>query len=193
MSEDLRILAFAGSTRTESFNKMLAGIVARGAEEAGAEIDLLDLRDFPLPLFDQDLEDEKGLPESAILLKERFIASHALLIASPEYNGSITGVLKNALDWMSRPVAGEKSLAAYRGKVAGLVSTSPGALGGMRALVHVRAILGNLGVLVVPGQVAVPKAYEAFDETGELRDKKLEARVMAVGRSVADLAERLLH
>src|SRR5262249_29719722 len=102
-----RILAFAGSTRRDSFNKKLAGIAADGARAAGAEVTFIDLRDYPLPLYDGDLEAEKGLPEQAQRLKKLFLDHDGLLISSPEYNSSISGVLKNTIDWVSRPVPGE--------------------------------------------------------------------------------------
>src|ERR1700758_5428264 len=104
-----RILAFASSTRRESFNKKLVAIAAQGARKAGAEVTLIDLKDFPLPLFDQNLEAEQGMPENGKKLKTLFIDHDALLISSPEYNSSITAVLKNTLDWVSRPAPGEPS------------------------------------------------------------------------------------
>ena len=113
-----RILAFASSTRRESFNKKLVAIAAQGARQAGAEVTLIDLKDFPLPLFDQDLEAEQGMPENGKKLKKLFIDHYGLLIASPEYNSSFPAVLKNAINWVSRPARGEPSLVAYRGKVA---------------------------------------------------------------------------
>ena len=150
-----RILAFACSLRRDPFNKKLVSIAAHGAREAGAEVTLIDLKDFPLPLFDQDLEAEQGMPENGKKLKKLFIDHDGLLIASPEYNSSFPAVLKNAIDWVSRPAPGEPSLVAFRGKVATLMSASPGALGGLRGLVHVRSILGNIGVIVLPDQMAV--------------------------------------
>jgi len=117
-----RILAFAGSTRRESFNKKLVAIAAQGARVAGAEVTLIDLKDFPLPLFDQDLEAEHGMPENGKKLKKLFIDHDGLLIASPEYNSSFPAVVKNAIDWVSRPAPGEPSLVAFRGKVATLMS-----------------------------------------------------------------------
>src|SRR6516164_9635702 len=158
-----RILAFAGSTRRESFNKKLLEYAVKGAREAGAEVTLIDLKDFPLPLFDQDLEAEHGMPDNGMKLKQLFIDHDGLLIAAPEYNSSITAVLKNAIDWVSRPAPGEPPLVAFRGKVAALMSASPGALGGLRGLVHVRSILGNIGVIVLPNQIAVAKAADAFN------------------------------
>lgn len=186
-----QLLAFAGSTRRESFNKRLLPILRRGAERAGAQVTTVDLRDYPMPLYDGDLEAEQGVPAPALELRGLLKSSSGLLLACPEYNSSISGVLKNTIDWVSRPVEGEDGLASLRGKVVGLVSASPGALGGLRGLVHVRAILGNLGCLVVPQQVAVGGAGKAFDESGELRDQALAARVEGVAEAVADLTARL--
>lgn len=181
-----KILAFAGSTRTASYNKLLVRFAAAAAGAAGAEVTLLDLRDYPLPLFDGDLEEQQGLPENARKLKALFRAHDALLIASPEYNSSITAVLKNTLDWVSRAESDdEPALVAYRGKAAALLSASPGALGGLRGLVHLRAILGNIGVIVLPDQVAVPKAHEAFDDQGALKDERS-------GKQVTRLAQGLV-
>jgi chromate reductase, NAD(P)H dehydrogenase (quinone) len=186
-----RILAFAGSTRRESFNKKLVAIAAHGAREAGAEVTLIDLKDFPLPLFDQDLEAEQGMPENGKKLKKLFIDHDGLLIASPEYNSSFPAVLKNAIDWVSRPAPGEPSLVAFRGKVATLMSASPGALGGLRGLVHVRSILGNIGVIVLPDQIAVAKAHEAFQPDGSLVDPKRQAGVEGLGETLASFLVKL--
>lgn len=187
----IRVLAFAGSLRTDSWNKKLVRIAADGARAAGAEVTLIDLRDYPLPLFDEDLEKKDGLPPAGRKLKDLFLSHQALLLACPEYNSSITGVLKNAIDWVSRPVTGEASLACFTGKVAGLLSASPGALGGLRGLVHVRAILGNIGVLVLPDQVAVMKANEAFAADGKLKDAAQQAAVLKLGGAVAKTAAKL--
>ena len=186
-----RILAFAGSTRRESFNKKLVAIAAQGAREAGTEVTLIDLKDFPLPLFDQDLEAEQGMPENGKKLKKLFIDHDGLLIASPEYNSSFPAVLKNAIDWVSRPAPGEPSLVAFRGKVATLMSASPGALGGLRGLVHVRSILGNLGVIVLPEQIAVAQAHEAFNLDGTLKDPKRQAGIEGLGRTLAEFLAKL--
>jgi chromate reductase, NAD(P)H dehydrogenase (quinone) len=186
-----RILAFASSTRRESFNKKLVAIAAQGAREAGAEVTLIDLKDFPLPLFDQDLEAEQGMPENGKKLKKLFLDHDGLLIASPEYNSSFPAVLKNAIDWVSRPAPGEPSLVAFRGKVATLMSASPGALGGLRGLVHVRSILGNLGVIVLPDQIALAKAHEAFQPDGSLVDSKRLAGVEGLGKTLASFLAKL--
>ncbi len=192
MTAPCRILAFAGSARGNSYNKHLVGIAARGAEQAGAQVTALDLRDYPLPVFDEDLERDQGPPAHAVALKALFIEHHGLLIAAPEYNSSITPLLKNTIDWVSRKTGDEPALAAYRGKTAALMSASPGALGGLRGLVHVRAILGNIGVLLLPDQVAVPRAFEAFDASGNLRDADKHAAVMDLGRQLAVLIDSRL-
>lgn len=186
-----KILAFAGSTRTDSYNKRLVKIAVAGARAAGAEVTLIDLRDFPLPLFDGDLEARDGLPANGRKLKDLFLAHQGLLISAPEYNSSITAVLKNTIDWVSRPVPGEPPLACFDGKVACLMSASPGALGGLRGLVHVRAILGNIRVVVLPDQVAVPKADEAFNPDGSLKDPAQHAAVGALGAKLAQVIGKL--
>src|SRR6516225_3020147 len=165
-----KILAFAGSLRKDSYNKKLVQIASAGAQAAGAEVTYLDLRDLPLPVFDEDLEKAEGLPANARKLKDLMLAHQGLLLSCPEYNSSITAALKNAIDWASRPVPGEAPLGCFVGKVAALLSASPGALGGLRGLVTVRSILGNIGVIVLPDQVAVPKAQEAFTPEGTLKD-----------------------
>lgn len=186
-----KILAFAGSTRTDSFNKKLIRVAADAARAAGADVTLIDLRDFPMPLFDGDLEDKEGLPENARKLKELFRAHDSLLISSPEYNSSITGVLKNTIDWVSRTETDdEPALVAYRGKTAALLAASPGALGGLRGLVHLRAILGNIGVIVLPDQVAVPKAYEAFDDNGSLKDERTAKQVKGVAEALVTFLKK---
>jgi NAD(P)H-dependent FMN reductase len=186
-----KILAFAGSTRTDSYNKRLVKVAVAGARAVGAEVTLIDLRDFPLPLFDGDLEARDGLPANGRKLKDLFLAHHGLLISAPEYNSSITAVLKNTIDWLSRPVPGEAPLACFDGKVACLMSASPGALGGLRGLVHVRAILGNIRVLVLPEQVAVSKANEAFGPDGSLKDPKQQAAVEGLGAQLARTIAKL--
>jgi NAD(P)H-dependent FMN reductase len=163
----------------------------KGARDAGAEVTLIDLKDFPLPLFDQDLEAEHGMPDNGMKLKKFFIDHDGLLIAAPEYNSSVTAVLKNAIDWVSRPAAGEPPLVAFRGKVATLMSASPGTLGGLRGLVHVRSILGNIGVIVLPDQIALAKAHEAFEPDGSLSDLKQQAGIEALGKTLASFLMKI--
>ena len=180
-----KILVFAGSLRTHSFNKQLARLAADAARAAGAKVTIIDLRDLALPILDQDLEDAKGLPEGAKKLKRLMRESDGFLIASPEYNSSITGALKNAIDWASRPESDdEPQLVAFRGKTAALLAASPSALGGLRGLVHLRATLGNIGVLVLPDQVTVSEAHEAFDESGQLKDPEKAAQITALAKNL---------
>ncbi|MBG1241114.1 NADPH-dependent FMN reductase [Nostoc sp. NZL] len=186
-----KILAFAGSTRIDSYNKKLVKIAAAGAKAAGAEVTYIDLRDLPLPLFDEDLEAQEGLPANARTFKELMISHQGLLIASPEYNSSLTAVLKNAIDWASRPAPNEAPLAAFTGKVASIMSASPGALGGLRGLVHLRSILGNIKVLVLPDQIAVSKAYEAFNADGTLKDPKQQASIEQLGDGLTKILLKL--
>ncbi len=162
-----RILAFSGSARSESFNQRLVNVAAGYARTAGAEVTILNLGELDLPIFDEDLEKEITAPEGARRLKQLMFDHDAFLISCPEYNSSITPLLKNAIDWASRPADGESPLQAFKGKVCGLMSASPGGLGGLRGLVHVRSILGNIGVLVVPEQVAVGGVMKMFTESGD--------------------------
>ncbi len=186
-----RILGFAGSTRTGSYNKMLVKAALAGAKAAGAEVTFLDLRDLNLPLFDEDLEASGGAPDGAKRLKDLMFSHQGLLIASPEYNSSVSAVLKNAIDWATRPAPGEAPLQAFNDKVCGLLASSPGALGGLRGLVHIRAILGNINVIVLPQQVAVMKVHEAFDESGGVKDAKQKATIENLGKLVADTVRKL--
>jgi chromate reductase len=187
----VKILAFAGSTRRESFNRKVLPIAVRGAEAAGASVTVVEVADYEMPLFNEDLEASAGLPDATKRLKELFMAHQGLILACPEYNSSITPLLKNTIDWVSRKLPGEGGLAAYQGKVAGLVSASPGALGGLRGLRHVREILGNIGVLVIPQQMAISQAMHAFGEDGNLKDAKQQAAVEGVGAAVAELLKKL--
>ncbi len=186
-----KILAFAGSTREGSFNKKLIKIGVAGARAAGAEVTLVDLRDFPMALYDGDLEAKEGIPKHGQAFKALMLAHQGLLISAPEYNSGITGVLKNAIDWASREAPGERPLACFVGKVAALMSASPGGLGGLRGLVHVRSILGNIKVLVLPDQVAIPKAHEAFTPEEALKDPKQQASIERLGQTLTEMLTKL--
>ncbi len=186
-----KILAFAGSTRIDSFNKKLVKIAADGAVENGADVTIIDLRDYPMPLYDGDLEQQQGLTPNARKLKDVMLSHQGFLISSPEYNSTISGVLKNTIDWVSRPVEGEEPLACFKDRIAGIMSASPGSLGGLRGLVHVRAILENIRVIVIPDQIAVAKAHEVFNADGTLKEKKQEEQVKKIGATVAKLLIKL--
>jgi len=187
-----KILAFAGSTRTGSYNKKLIHLAAEAARSAGAEVTLIDLRDYPLPLFDEDLEASEGLPENAKKLKLLMREHQGFMISSPEYNSSISGVLKNSIDWASRAETDdEPPLVAFRGKTAALMSASPGALGGLRGLVTLRSVLGNIGIIVLPEQVAISKAYEAFDDNGKLKDERSAGQVGGLAKGLVAFLKKL--
>jgi len=186
-----KILAFAGATRSQSWNKKLISVAVRAAEEAGAEVTLIDLRDYPMPLYDGDLEQAEGLPAMGRELKALMVASHAFLLSCPEYNSSISAVLKNTIDWISRPVAGEPRYVAFKGKVAGLLSASPANLGGVRALLTVRQVLNTLGVLVLPTQFALAHAASAFNDDGTLKEDGHRAAVAAFVGEVCSITARL--
>lgn len=180
-----KILAFAGSSRRDSVNKKLIRIAVEGAREAGADVTLIDLAELPMPIYDGDTEDKEGLPPHARKLKQLMLENDGLLIAAPEYNSSISGVLKNAIDWVSRPQPNEEDLIVFKNKVACLLSASPSYLGGLRGLVHLRSILGNIRVLVLPDQMTLPNAYTAFDTEGKLVDSKKEAQAKRMGALLA--------
>ncbi|MGE0355787.1 MAG: NADPH-dependent FMN reductase [Burkholderiales bacterium] len=190
-----RILVFAGSARRDSLNKKLARAAAAFVREAGAEASFVDLDDYPIPLYHGDLEAASGMPENARKLRELFLAHDALLIASPENNSSLTALLKNTIDWLSRDLGdgkGEASgLAPWRGKVAGIMAASPGAFGGVRGLPHLRQVLATLGVTVLGTQVAVPRAHEAFAPDGSLADERVARSVRALAAALAKAAQGL--
>ncbi len=162
----IKLLAISGSGRQDSLNAQLLSSAVAHAKALGAEVTTLDLRELALPIYDGDLESSAGLPTGCRALKQTLSGHHALLVASPEYNGFFSPLLKNAIDWASRPEEGKTS--PFTGKVAALLAASPGALGGLRGLPFVRLLLTNLGVLVTPGQMSLPNAHQAFDASGQL-------------------------
>lgn len=168
-----KLLFLAGSSRKDSTNKKLAQLAANMTIQTGVEAVFIDLNDYEMPLYNGDLEDEQGLPENTKKLKQLFVESDGLFIASPEYNGSFSALLKNTLDWVSRAhLENEPPLSAYKGKVAAISAVSPGPLGGLRGLVPLRMLLGNIGVTVTPTQVAIGSGFQAFDSDGNLVDER---------------------
>ena len=190
-----RVLVFAGSARRESLNKKLARVGARAVRDAGGEATFLDLDDYPMPVYHGDLEAEEGMPENAQKVRSLFLAHDALLVASPENNQSIAALLKNVIDWLSRDVADGKGansgLAPYRGKVAGIMNATPGPYGGVRHLYHLRQVLSGLGVLVLPQQVQLAHADQAFDEAGTLIDARAAKALATLARNLVDVAGKL--
>lgn len=193
MTNQAKILAFAGSARKASLNKKLVQVAATGAKVAGAEVTCIDLKDYPMPLFNEDLEATEGLPQAVLELKTLMKTHQGFLIACPEYNSSITPLLKNTIDWVSRPEPGEApmALSCFRGKVAGIMATSPGGMGGLRGLVHVRSILESIGVLVIPEQKAISNAYQAFDDNGHLIDVKQKEAIALIAARLTEVTAKL--
>lgn len=186
-----RLLAVAGSTRADSFNQRLLNVAVEIARAEGAEVTAISLRDLHLPLYDGDLEAD-AFPPVADELRQHFIDADGFLFASPEYNGSVSGVLKNAIDWASRPRHGESlvALPAFRGKVAGLMSASISPFGGLRGLLALRQILTTVQTIVATEQVLVPFADKAF-EGPELTEAMPKQLLPLMVKRVIFLAERL--
>lgn len=168
-----KLLFFCGSNSSHSLNAKLALAAKHLAETKGAAVEFIDLADYPMPLYDADIQEQDGIPAPAIALKHKLQDADGAFVACPEYNGSFTPLLKNAIDWVSRVREGdEAALAAFTGKVYAIGAASPGAMGGMRCLVMLRMLLGNIGVTVVPSQVAVGHAGEAFNDDGSLSNDR---------------------
>lgn len=187
-----KILAFAGSLRKESWNKKLIKIAVKGAEEAGAEVTLIDLKDYPLPIYDQDIEDAQGLPEQALKIKDLMFTHDGFLLSCPEYNSSMSAVFKNVIDWASRQATKDEIyLSCFIDKAIGLMSASPGQLGGLRGLTQVRAMFGNIYSYVIPQQKSISQADKAFDEAGQLKDSKAHHDVANIGRQLTHFIRKL--
>lgn len=177
LSAEIKVLAFAGSTREDSVNKKLISETAKIARQMQADVTVVDLKDYPTPFYDEDLEIKEGMPNKAKQFQQLMLQSNVILIASPEYNGSLSAVLKNAIDWASRSVNGGGSREAFKRKIFIIMSASPGSSGGARGLVHLRAIIENLGGTVLPQQIVVPDAYNAFDEQDRLKNEKVKKEI----------------
>ncbi len=194
MTTPLPLLVFAGSTRAGSWNRKLATNVAHIATAEGAQVTLLELGDFDVPLYNADLE-ARGTPRDVVRLKEIFHAHPAWVVCSPEYNGSYTALLKNTIDWVSSPIKGDPAWSSgtkpFQGKVVGLLSASPGALGGLRSLSHLAPLLRQLQCWVAPQQFALAKASEAFDDQGHLAQEAQQQAVRNVVQQVLWAAHRL--
>lgn len=188
-----KIAVVVGSTRTASFNRALGNVAVRALEAQGAFVTDVDLATFDLPLYSAEIE-ALDFPADAERLKALFAEQNGLLFVSPEYNGSVPPLLKNAIDWASRPTGGESlvALTAYRGKASAVMSASISPFGGLRGLAHLRQILSTIQTLVLPEQVLVPNAHAAFDEAGNLKDAlpaslvdMTAARLVTVARGLA--------
>jgi NAD(P)H-dependent FMN reductase len=188
-----KILVFAGSIRTGSFNARLVALAAKELALADVDVTRISLVDYPLPLYDGDLEKASGVPENAVKLKRMFLAHRGIFIASPEYNASVTPLLKNTLDWVSRVREGnEVPLVAYKRRVFAIGAASNGSLGGYRSLMALRQILElGCGATVLPEQVAVREAASTFDDDDMLRDERTLRTLRTVLERLVDTARQL--
>jgi chromate reductase, NAD(P)H dehydrogenase (quinone) len=190
----IKILSFCGSSRKGSLNQQLLDIAESGAIATGAEVTKLRLSDLRLPLYEGDLEAEYGLPEEVQTFKTMIAEHHAILIGTPEHNGGYTALLKNSIDWASRPTAGDPSgLASFQGKPAALVSASPGAMGGLRSQIALQVTLNKIGVMVIPRSFALGAAHKAFDALGVLVDSNAEKMVRDVGAALVGVTAGLVQ
>jgi NAD(P)H-dependent FMN reductase len=186
MASPVRILAFAASARLGSLNRKFLAVAVQAVRDAGCEVTVADLRELALPLYDGDLEDAQGMPENAVKLNALIAFHQGLLIASPEYNSMITPLLKNTIDWCSR--ADENP---FQGKVAAVISASPGVHGGVRSLVMAQGLLLKLGCHIVPGQSILPDAAKAFDAEGRLLSPRAHESLKHMAASLASTTARL--
>ena len=187
----VKILAFSGSIRSASWNTQLLKSTRELLHDKNIEINLVDLKDYPMPIYNGDDEAENGLPEHATRFKQLLIEHDGFLIASPEYNGSFSPLLKNVLDWASRSEEGVPPMAAYNSKVAALIAASPGRLGGIRGLSMIRQLLTNLGVTVLPKQHGLASASQAFDENGALVNQRDIDAITSIGILLSETVRKL--
>ena len=185
-----KILAFAGSVRRESWNRKVLDVAAEGARHAGALVTVVNLVDYPMPIYDADWHVANGVPENMLKLRQQMLQANGLLIASPEYNASITPLLKNTIDWLSQSVDGASGNAPYANKIGALLGASNGAFGTIRALPHVSYILSNLGVFMLP-VVAVPGVGQSFDDAGNMTNERTRDMVAGLGAKLARTIEKL--
>ncbi len=188
-----KILVIPGSLRGASHNARLAALASKELTMADAEVTRISLADYPLPIYDADLAAKSGPPFNALRLKQIMSANRGVFIASPEYNASITPLLKNALDWISTVrERGDPPLAAYQNRVFALGAASPGRSGGMQSLITLRQVLAvGCRALVIPEQVTVPNAADAFDEADQLKDTRAAEQLRLVARRLIDYARML--
>jgi NAD(P)H-dependent FMN reductase len=182
----MRLLAFAASLRRDSLNRKLIQVAADLAREAGLEVDLADFHEFDMPLYDADLQASSGFPTGAGELARRIESADGLMIASPEYNYSMPGTLKNAIDWVSRmkpmPLSGKHGV---------LLAASASLVGGIRGLWALRVPLEGLGVTLYPGMFALAQAQQAFDERGKLKDPEVQERLAKMARGYFVMGRKL--
>jgi chromate reductase len=184
-----RILVFAGSTRSGAYSGKVADCAQQELVMQGADVTRISLADYPLPIMNEDLEREEGVPENAVKLARLFDAHDGIMICTPEYNGSMPPLVKNTIDWVSRVSKdGGKPLHPYNGKVVGICSSSDGHFAGIRSAMHLRAVLSHIQMMVISPQVSVPNADQAFDENGDFREERLRKGMTRACRTLIDEA-----
>jgi chromate reductase len=188
-----KILVIPGSLRTGSHNVRLAALVTKELALAEADVTRISLQDYPLPLYDGDLEAKSGAPANAVALKRMLALHHGVFIVTPEYNASVPPLVKNTIDWISRVRdRGEAPLAVFKRRAFALGSASPGGFGGMRSLLALRQVLEiGCGALVIPEQVTVARADQAFDDMDNLKDEHLAGTLKTAVRALIDAAQRM--
>ena len=186
-----KILVLSGSTRSGSVNVRLAGTITRELTLLDCEVTRISLEDYSLPIYNGDLETQEGVPDNAVKLAKLFSSHDGVYIVSPEYNGSLTPLLKNTIDWISRVKPGEENIVPYRGTVCAIAAASPGAMGGISMLYHLRDILVRLGMLVISEQVAVGGAADAFDDLDKIKNERVAGFLTDACKSLVDKCLRL--
>ena len=182
-----RILAISGSLREHAFTKRILRVAAEGARDAGADITFVDLRDYPMPIYNEDDHKEKGLDANAARLQDLFAETDGLLVASPEYNGSIPGGLKNAIDWVSRKSDKYGLNEVFKNKWGALITSSPGSFGGLRCMSHLRGILSIMGVTILPTEIAVTFVGQKFEgDSGTITDEKAKKQLESLGGQLVE-------
>jgi NAD(P)H-dependent FMN reductase len=189
-----KILVFAGSIRIGSYNAKLAALAAKELTLIDADVTRISLADYPLPIYDADLDARGGQPANALKLKQMIAAHHGVFIASSEYSASVTPLLKNAIDWVSRVrERGDPLYAAFKGRVFAISAASPNSSGGLRSLMALRQILElGCGALVLPEQVAIPQADQAFDEMDNIVDAHTANRFRAQLERLVEMAQLMM-
>ena len=186
----LRFIAIAGSVKETSINRRLLAVATQAVIDAGAEVNVVNLLDYPFPVFSED-EEANEIPENITKFKALIRQTDGYLIASPEYNGSLTPLLINTIAWLSRKHGDEPRMEAFTGKVAAVMSASPGGLGGIRALPHLRYVLEGIGVLIIPEMLTLGNAHSAFEDDGTLKDEKFQERVDAMAQNLVRVTSKL--
>ena len=182
-----KILAFSGSLRAQSYNKKILEVAMRGVESAGGIVTLIDLADFPMPIYNEDAHAENGFDPNAFRFQKLIVEHAGFLVACPSYNGSLTGGLKNAIDWASRANEYHAKADIFRGKSAAILSASPGSFGGVHVLRHLRDVFTSVGIFVHPTEIAVPFVHEKLDEDGQIQDASTAEILTGLGKSLVKM------